>query len=130
LRAYWRSVPHLVEGLKRRVELVGHNIDSGLVADPEIGSGRRGLAEQAFEVKPRVLKLWRLVGDQFRVGRIENFNSCPLVFDFSEEPGLTSAHQFRDTRDEDRMATRAGCIDAFDNPLRPANFDANAGGGD
>ena len=84
------------------------------MADPQIGAGRRGLAEKAFEVEARVGELRRGIGDEFGFFGVKRLD---IGFDLGQEPSLASLHERRDARNQKRIVPRRGSVWVLDNPF-------------
>ena len=120
------ALPGPGEGLPGRVELIGHGVHCGLVADVDAVVVGDGGAKLALHVQEAVREPRRPVGNKARQCRVQHLD----LLECAEVDGLLLADQLRDAVAHELVRPVGDHVHAANDPFRVANDDSGAGGGD
>jgi len=92
----------------------------------KFGVRRRGLTQQAFDVKQGVAKCGRRIRDEARFRRIHDFDLAASVLNLSEENRFLVLNQFGQPHDGKRLAFSGRPVNPSHEPFRIADDDSRA----
>ena len=120
------ALPGPGEGLPGWIELIGHGVHYGLVADVDAVVVGNGGAKLALHVQEAVREPGRPVGNEARQCRVQHLD----LLEHAQVDRFLLADQLRDAVAHKLVRPVGDHVHAANDPFRVANDDPGAGGGD